>query len=370
MTPHCACCAVTLFATLHGCYTFAHRVGEGQAVPLWPSVRQELRALLALLPLLYATLELPWSGEVKAVDASCRGFGIWEVSLGHEACAEVGPPTSRTPLPRIVLMAIAEQLVLAHKTAEALCCIMMFESYAQPAEAVALKMGCITAPLKGTWGALAATSLVIRSRELAVPSKTSLLAVSVALDLPRQAWVGRALSGLARSRPNDAHFGNFDHYSLGRSFVGAAEAAWMAALQACLYILYHGGASRDRATSCRSLAAVQLRGGWKSFESVPRYEKHALLGWELQRLWTAQRRISPAVRHIGGLVCRLLRQARRRSRRPERQAWLLLSDARSFWATELGRSGMPAVFLGETRGRFVLERLRVRDGLSGWLKSR
>lgn len=38
------------------------------------------------------------------------------------------PAATRAPLPRMVLMAIAEQLVVAHKTAEALCCVLMFVS--------------------------------------------------------------------------------------------------------------------------------------------------------------------------------------------------------------------------------------------------
>lgn len=75
------------FGILHACYGFAHQVGEARSVPLWPSVREELKAFLALLPLLCAPLELQWSGEVKAVDAPLRGFGILEASWGVELCA-------------------------------------------------------------------------------------------------------------------------------------------------------------------------------------------------------------------------------------------------------------------------------------------
>ena len=41
--------------------------------------------------------------------------------------------------------------------------------------------------------------------------------------------------------------------------------------------LRHGGASEDRAVNARSLEEVQKRGGWKSFNSVRRSEKHACL---------------------------------------------------------------------------------------------
>lgn len=137
-------------------------------------------------------------------------------------------------------MAVAEQLVLGHKTAEALCCVFMLESYARPSEALALTTSCVTAPIKGARGALAATSVVIRARDLAVPLKTGLFDVSVALDLPRQAWAGRALSRLAASRRTGERLWDFDHRSLG--------------------------------TNSRSLASLQLRGGWKSFVSVRRCE--------------------------------------------------------------------------------------------------
>lgn len=182
-------------------------------------------------------------------------------------------------------MAIAEQLVLDHKTPASLCCIVMFETYARPSEALALTTSCITSPLKGAQGTLAATSLVIRARDLGVSSKTGCFDVSVALGLPRQVWVGRALSRLARSCPAGARLLEFDHHSFGRSFaVADAAGVGPGPLQACLYSLRHGGASHDRARQSRSVAAVQLRGGWRCFESVRRYEKHALIGRELQRL--------------------------------------------------------------------------------------
>ena len=46
-------------------------------------------------------------------------------------------------------------------------------------------------------------------------------------------------------------------------------------LQITPYAFRHGGASDDRAVNARSLQDVQKRGGWKSFNSVRRYEKHA-----------------------------------------------------------------------------------------------
>lgn len=68
----------------------AQQVKGEQQVPVWPSVREELRALLALLPRLDAPLETPWCDEVKTVDASLRGYGVLEASCLPGRCAEVG----------------------------------------------------------------------------------------------------------------------------------------------------------------------------------------------------------------------------------------------------------------------------------------
>lgn len=41
---------------VHSCYAFAQKVGDHQMVPLWRSAREELRAVLAALPLRAAPL--------------------------------------------------------------------------------------------------------------------------------------------------------------------------------------------------------------------------------------------------------------------------------------------------------------------------
>lgn len=85
------------------------------------------------------------------------------------------------------LILIAERLVPDHKASAAPCCILMFESYAGSSEVLSSTTSRVTGPWKGSRGALAAMSLVIRARNPGVPSKTGLVDVSVSLDLPRHA---------------------------------------------------------------------------------------------------------------------------------------------------------------------------------------
>lgn len=67
-----------LLSILSSCYAFIHAGDQDQARPLWTSVRQELRALVALSPLAVCALDLPWSEQVIMVDASDTGYGVVE----------------------------------------------------------------------------------------------------------------------------------------------------------------------------------------------------------------------------------------------------------------------------------------------------
>lgn len=185
-------------------------------------------------------------------------------------------------------MATAEQLVLRHKLAEALCCILMLESYARPAEAIALTTGCIADPVAGGWGLLAATSLLIRDRDLNEPPRTGMFDASVALDLPPSGIVGTSPFEASPFEAGRRAALRLRPPQRGRAFTAAADAAGLGPLQACLYSLRHRGASHDKAGRSRSPAAIQWRGGWRSFESVRRYEKHAMIGRELQMLGEAK----------------------------------------------------------------------------------
>ena len=50
------------------------------------------------------------------------------------------------------------------------------------------------------------------------------------------------------------------------------------------YSLRHGGASDDALRGARTLASIKARGRWKSDNSVRRYEKHARVLREVERM--------------------------------------------------------------------------------------
>ena len=97
-------------------------------------------------------------------------------------------------------------------------------------------------------------------------------------------------------------------------FKQALQAVGAGILGAVPHCLRHGGASHDAATRSRSLAQVQLRGGWAAMESLKRYEKHGVLGRELASLpihtkQSAQKQISFLEKNYMVLFAKLLSQA-------------------------------------------------------------
>ncbi|CAK0874888.1 unnamed protein product [Prorocentrum cordatum] len=75
-------------------YVFADRY-FGQPARVWASVRRELRAAWALLPLAVADMSLPWSPAVASVDASLHGFGVTEKAWPPAEVGRVGRASER-----------------------------------------------------------------------------------------------------------------------------------------------------------------------------------------------------------------------------------------------------------------------------------
>ena len=65
-----------LFSILSEVYSFLAEKPLDAFCPLWPSVRQELRALVALAPICACPLDLAWSSTVLMTDASEEGYGV------------------------------------------------------------------------------------------------------------------------------------------------------------------------------------------------------------------------------------------------------------------------------------------------------
>jgi len=63
------------FSVLCKVYRFIESAGK-RVFQVWPSVERELRVMVGLVPLLFASLSSPWFGQAVATDASKSGMGV------------------------------------------------------------------------------------------------------------------------------------------------------------------------------------------------------------------------------------------------------------------------------------------------------
>ena len=127
-------------------------------------------------------------------------------------------------------------------------------------------------------------TLVLNLEDLSAPSKTGLTDFSSALDLEAHNWLASALLSLINKRQADDRLFQCSYAELLASMHQAAGALGCQAVRPTPHGLRHGGASHDRAYGLRSLAEIQSRGKWRSPLSVQRYEKHARIAEQLERL--------------------------------------------------------------------------------------
>ncbi|CAK0868103.1 unnamed protein product, partial [Prorocentrum cordatum] len=78
-----------MLSLLYASCTFAQET-ELRRVPLWPSVRKELRWCRALLPLVTADMSRPWFPLITSYDASPWGYGVCETSVSASQSGQIG----------------------------------------------------------------------------------------------------------------------------------------------------------------------------------------------------------------------------------------------------------------------------------------
>ena len=245
---------------------------------VWLYDRDYPQSTAARLPaaLFWALPHLHVGPQLRLLPRLAHSLGGWR---------QLEPPTSRPPVPWIVLAAIAEYLARHDFWQESLLSVVMFETYLRPSEALSLRAMQIIPPDFTDMGAARHLAIVARAAELIQLSKTGEHDHTVLLDRPRQHWLVALLIHLKHLRPlPESMLWDVDYDRLHKRFRWARDAVGAHCLGTTLYCLRHGGASHDRSLGERTLAEVQERGAWKSFASVRRYSKHGRLGIELEKL--------------------------------------------------------------------------------------
>ena len=142
----------------------------------------------------------------------------------------------------------------------------------------------LIAPRTKAEGSAKYLAVIIHPEESGRPNKVNEYDHTVLLDLQRQAWLVKPLLALKAQRASQPALWPFGYAALAQEFHDSLSRLGMKGGGYSLYGLRHGGASHDRSLKTRCLAEIQQRGGWRSFQSVRRYEKHGRLGIETSKL--------------------------------------------------------------------------------------
>ena len=199
------------------------------------------------------------------------------------------PGHSRPPLPRALALALAAVLAAQGKPDSGLCILVAFECYLRPSEATTLLAKQLVPGSGRGAGVLRFPLLILHPEELATSSKTGEFDSTVAFDLPRHHWIGRAAVRLQALRRGDEPLFRLSYPQLLADFHAASQYLKLGDLGFTPHCLRHGGATHDRAEGCRSLLEVQRRGMWRAASSVRRYDKAGRLALVLRNLSKAQR---------------------------------------------------------------------------------
>ena len=128
-------------------------------------------------------------------------------------------------------------------------------------------------------------------------TKTNTFDEALSLDDVRAPWLGAALLRFVALRRREERQKGVPAKDLGRqrlwrqsrpqfltAFRRQAERLQVLWLAETLYVLRHGGASRDVGTKARGMLDILRRGRWAHGDSVKHYERHGRLQWILNQV--------------------------------------------------------------------------------------
>lgn len=211
------------------------------------------RILAALL--FYGPLLLGYKPSLSRAVRSLKG---WKRRI---------PLRTRKPLPWNALAAIAMQLAKMHKPHQAVCWLVMVDTYLRPTELIEMAPHQLIPPQqqKGMSHAV----LLINPNNRQKYSKTGELDESLHNSRP---WLSQVMVPYWQTRKRATRIWPFNFSRMRLDFLAATRSLGLAALKPCLYLARHRGASLDRLQNKMRLLEVQRRGRWRSETSVRRYK--------------------------------------------------------------------------------------------------
>ena len=217
------------------------------------------------------------------------------------------PPASRLPLPWAVACLMAVWLAqqnsdLCLQVARAL--VIQFDTFARPGEIVTLPLASVIVPHKRSRRAYGQVALVFAASDDVVPlqqyetarlTKTGDQDDTVIIDtasFPHVASIVLAAVASAKLAGSVRLFGSLTP-AIYNHWVQRAARDCGIPFEVCPHMARHGGASEAIHRNLRELKGVQLRGRWRCFESVRRYQKQGKLLAQMRRL---SKTVAPSAR--------------------------------------------------------------------------
>lgn len=182
------------------------------------------------------------------------------------------PPVTRVPMPWLGLMAVVSRIIPENWTA-AIALMLAFDCYLRPFELETLKASQIAIAFDPT-SLKHQAGLILSPLSGDRPGKTGQWEEAVMIDLdvlrPALAYLKHSVSPNGRLWP-------FATGVLGGLLRRCSNELGLGEVNASLYSLRHGGASRDLLEKKRSLNDIKVRGRWQSDSSLRRYSKETKL---------------------------------------------------------------------------------------------
>ena len=240
--------------------------------------------------------KLKASWEAVHTDYARNGpHGLPRLARALKGWKKLAPSQTQWPMPETVADAIADVMRERKQVTMAVCVLLRFRALFRPSEAAGLAVGDVIQPVAGE-GVLGQWSLLLAPFERGVSTKTQHFDEAISLADSRAPWLGpllgrlkarrrRQLSaqGIRREDLDQQPLWEFSHAEFLEAFRTAARSLDVLWLAETLYVLRHGGASRD-ALGLRDLNAIMRRGRWGHISSIKHYEKHGRLQWILGRV--------------------------------------------------------------------------------------
>ena len=202
------------------------------------------------------------------------------------------PTGSKDPCPWEVALLLAKWFIDQKLVIMAAWIVITFDCYLRPSEGLQLKRCNILRPAVAVSPAYRHWSLVVCPSEDTKVTKTGSRDDSLVVGIAERKWVAKVVENLWRRRKEGEPLFPLTLAQVGAHLREATSDLEIKALNITAHSMRHGGPSNDVYRGNLSLYEVRRRGRWRAEASVARYEKHARLQLQLNRLSTDQQRLA------------------------------------------------------------------------------